>query len=111
MANLTVALFSRFCPSRGTAIEIYCTGGGQTSLPSTTSALAPGANTLGLPVTVTIGGVNTQVLYAGSPPGEVNGVVQINAVVPQTLTPGPALPVQVSIGCRQSQTGVTVAIQ
>jgi uncharacterized protein (TIGR03437 family) len=97
--------------SRGTAIEIYCTGGGQTSPPSTTGALAPGAATLNLPVMVTIGGTNAQVLYAGSAPGEVNGVVQINAVVPQTLTPGAALPVQISIGSMQSQTCVTVAIQ
>jgi uncharacterized protein (TIGR03437 family) len=97
--------------SRGTAIKIYCTGGGQTSPPSTTGALAPGAAMLNLPVTVTIGGLNAQVLYAGSAPGEVSGVVQINAVVPQTLTPGTALPVQISIGGIPSQTGVTVAIQ
>ena len=96
---------------RGTAIQVYATGGGQTSPPSSTGSVAQSAANLVLSATVTIGGVNAQVLYAGSAPGEVDGVVQINAVVPQSVTPGIALPVLVTIGQAASQTGVTVAIR
>ena len=97
--------------ARGTAIQIYATGGGQTSPPSSTGTLAPAAANLNLQVKVTIGGLDAHVLYAGSAPSEVNGVVQINAIVPQTLTPDVALPVLVTISGVSSQTGVTVAIQ
>jgi uncharacterized protein (TIGR03437 family) len=97
--------------ARGTFIQIYATGGGQTSPPSSTGTVATGAAGLTLPVTVSIGGVNAQVLYAGNAPGEFEGVVQINAIVAQSATPGPALPVIVTIGGAASQTGVTVAVQ
>jgi uncharacterized protein (TIGR03437 family) len=97
--------------SRGTAIEIYATGGGQTSPSSSTGSVARGAANLTLPVNVIIGGVNAQVLYAGNAPGEVEGVVQINVVIPQSVPAGIAVPILVTIGGVSSQTGVTLAIQ
>jgi len=97
--------------SRGTAIQIYATGGAQTSPASSTGGVAPTAANLTLTVGATIGGVAAHVLYAGSAPGEVDGVVQINVMVPQSVTPGAALPVVVTIGGLTSQTGATVAIQ
>jgi trimeric autotransporter adhesin len=96
---------------RGTAIQVYATGGGQTSPPSSTGIAAAGQANLALPVSVAVGGVNAQVLYAGAAPGEVEGVVQVNVMVPQSVAPGVALPVLVTIGSVTSQTGVTVAIQ
>jgi uncharacterized protein (TIGR03437 family) len=97
--------------SRGSVIQIYATGGGQTFPSSFTGGVAQTAANLTLPTSVTIGGVNAQVLYAGSVPGEIDGVVQIDAIVPPSLTPGVALPVQVAIGGVASQSGVTAAIQ
>jgi len=97
--------------ARGSVIQIYATGGGQTSPASSTGSVAPAKANLALPVTVSIGGANAQVVYAGSAPGEVEGVVQINAIVPQSVTPGAALPVVVTVGGVGSQAGVTVAIQ
>jgi uncharacterized protein (TIGR03437 family) len=82
---------------RGSTIQIYATGGGQTTPLSSTGAVAPTAASLSLPVTLTIGGANAQVLYAGNAPSEVEGVIQINAVVPSGATPG-AMPVVLSIG-------------
>jgi uncharacterized protein (TIGR03437 family) len=76
--------------SRGTAIQIYATGAGA-------------------PVTLTIGGVNAQVLYAGNAPGEVVGLVQVNAIIPQTAPTG-NVPVLLTIGGVTSQLGVTVSI-
>ncbi len=74
--------------ARGTVIQIYATGGGQTSPASSTGSVAPAEANLTLPVTVTIGAANAQVVYAGNAPGEAEGVVQINAVVPQSVMPG-----------------------
>jgi uncharacterized protein (TIGR03437 family) len=97
--------------SRGTAIQIYATGGGLTTPASSTGGVAPTAANLTLSVSVTIGGAAAQVLYAGAAPGEVDGVVQINALVPQSAIPGAGLPVVVTIGEVLSQTGVIVAVQ
>lgn len=97
--------------ARGTVVQIYATGGGQTSPAASTGSVTKVAAQLALPVTVTIGGVSAQVLYAGSAPGEVEGVVQLNVVVPASVTPGAALPLLVTIGGVASQAGVTLAVQ
>jgi uncharacterized protein (TIGR03437 family) len=82
--------------AEGTTIQIYGAGGGQTTT---------------LPVSATIGGVDAPVAYHGSAPGEVAGLLQVNAVVPPTVTPGSALPILVSVGSAQSQRGVTIAVK
>jgi uncharacterized protein (TIGR03437 family) len=97
----------------GSVVMIYATGGGVTSPASTDGGLAPSAEPFArivLPVTVTIGGTDAQVLYSGGAPGLVNGLIQINAVVPSRLTPG-LVPVLVQIGGFQSQSGLTMAVQ
>jgi adhesin/invasin len=45
---------------------------------------------------VTIGGVQASTNFAGLAPGYV-GVYQVNALVPVTITPGPAVPLTLSI--------------
>jgi uncharacterized protein (TIGR03437 family) len=96
--------------ARGTIVQIYATGGGQTTPGSSTGLVAAGpANLLETPV-VQIGGVNAQVIYAGAAPGEVDGVVQLNVLIPVSLTPGGALPVVISIGGLSSQTSATIAV-
>jgi uncharacterized protein (TIGR03437 family) len=64
-----------------------------------------------LPVGVTIGGVPAQIVYEGSAPMEIQGLFQINAVVPNGITPGNAVPLLLTVGQAQSQTGVTIAVQ
>ena len=64
------------------------------------------------PVTVTIGGVaSPQINYSGGAPGAVAGLTQINAVVPDNVMPGSALPLVVGIGTWQSQSGITIAVE
>ena len=62
-------------------------------------------------VRVDIDGQPAVVSYAGTSPGAVAGLVQINAIVPPTVRAGPAIPLTVSIGSaatsRRSQPGVT----
>jgi uncharacterized protein (TIGR03437 family) len=97
--------------ARGSVISIYATGEGQTSPEGVTGSVTP-SNTKApmLPVTVTIGGIGATVQYAGSAPGEVAGLLQVNAVVPPGVSRGVAVPVTVSVGGIASQAGVTIAV-
>lgn len=95
----------------GTIISIYATGEGQTDPPGLTGAVTGGVlpKPLG-PVTVTIGGIPARVEYAGSAPGMVAGVFQINVVIP-AQTAGGAAEVRVKVGSATSPAGVTVAVR
>jgi uncharacterized protein (TIGR03437 family) len=96
----------------GTVVQIFATGGGQTEPAGITGGLsgAAGNSTL-LPVSVTIGGADAPVTYHGSAPGEVSGLLQVNAVVPSASPAGPAVPILINVGGGQSQSGATVAIK
>jgi uncharacterized protein (TIGR03437 family) len=98
--------------SRGSVIQIFATGAGTTNPVLAAGAAAPASGALVLTVlqpTVTIGGVNAPVQFSGLAPGFV-GVWQINAVVPQSVTPGSAVSLVVSAGGVASNT-VTIAVQ
>jgi uncharacterized protein (TIGR03437 family) len=58
---------------------------------------------------VLIGGVAAQVDFSGLAPGFA-GLYQVNAVVPQSVTPGSAVSLQITIGAQTSGT-VTIAVQ
>ena len=57
-----------------------------------------------LPATAKIGGIDAEVLYAGSAPGLVSGVLQVNIRVPAQAPAGDAIPLELNIGGRVSQT-------
>ena len=102
--------------ARGSVVQIFLTGGGVTDPASTDGWIT---TQIGIqwpllvtqPVTVTIGGVaSPQINYSGGAPGAVAGLTQINAVVPDSVTPGGALPLVIGIGTWQSQSGITIAV-
>jgi uncharacterized protein (TIGR03437 family) len=96
----------------GSVVMIYSTREGQTDAPGVDGQIA--GTTLPqprLPVSVTIGGVTAEVLYAGAAPGLVAGVLQVNARVPEGTPAGAAVPVALIIGTASSQAGVTLAVQ
>jgi uncharacterized protein (TIGR03437 family) len=78
-------------------------------LPVIDGALAKTATNIAQEASVTIGGKSAQVLYAGAAPGLVEGVVQINAVVPAGVAANAAI--TVTIGGVTSPAGVTVAVR
>jgi uncharacterized protein (TIGR03437 family) len=83
----------------GDVLVIYVTGLGQTNPSGTTGYPAPGnplASALSVP-TVTLGGANLAVGYAGLAPGEV-GVYQINVTVPASTPTGLGLPLVINQG-------------
>ncbi|MGA3024533.1 MAG: glycosyl hydrolase [Bryobacteraceae bacterium] len=97
----------------GDWISIYGTGEGKADPDAMDGRIASGPATSNIPVQVTIGGVSAVTSYAGRAPGDVFGVWQINAQIPQGAAPGPGVsnvPVQVKIGAVASQSGVTVAV-
>ena len=95
----------------GSVVLLYATGEGATDPAGidgkvTTDILARPK----LPVTVTIGGLPAEVLYAGAAPGIVAGGLQINVRIPAGLTSrNPE--VVVNVGVKASQVGLTVAVQ
>ncbi len=98
--------------ARGSVVMIYATGEGQTN-PGGSDGLVTGS-VLRRPlqnVTVTIGGVAAEVLYAGSAPGLVSGLLQVNARVADAVVAGNSVPVVVTIGGVASQAGVTMAVR
>ncbi len=98
--------------ARGSVLQIYATGEGQTNPTGLDGHLATG--TLAkpvLPVKVFVGGLEASIDYAGAAPGLVAGLIQINAKVPLEAATGSAIPITISIGDKSSPPGVTVAIQ
>jgi uncharacterized protein (TIGR03437 family) len=49
--------------------------------------------------------------YAGSAPGLVSGVLQVNAKVPDNAPQGSAIPVILTVGNHSSQDGATLAVK
>jgi uncharacterized protein (TIGR03437 family) len=85
--------------SKGSVITLFVTGEGQTS-PAGEDGLVVSAASLRYPldqVTAYIAGIQAQVAYAGSAPGLIAGVMQVNVVVPTSILAGSSI-VQVVVG-------------
>jgi uncharacterized protein (TIGR03437 family) len=97
---------------RGSIIQIYATGEGETSPHGVTgSVIGTDLKTPVLAVKVTIGGQDAVVQYAGSAGASVAGLFQVNAVIPPSVAPAAAVPIVISVGGVPSQNGVTIAVQ
>ena len=97
--------------SIGSYISLYITGAGQTIPALSDGQIATTAAITQLPVTVTIGGVNAAVTYAGAVPTQVAGLVQVNVQIPAGIAAGSAVPVTLAVGGIQStQSAVTIAV-
>jgi len=97
---------------KGSVVVLFATGEGVTNPPGQDGMIAS-TDILRepvLPVTLAIGGVNAQVLYAGSSPGNVAGVMEVEAVVPATAASG-ADAVLLSVGTAGSQANVVVNVK
>ena len=97
----------------GQILTLYGTGFGDTNPFIQTGALAAGAAPLVNPITVTVGTTTlpaSDVLYAGASPGSITGLYQFNVKLPAT-TPSGNVPVTISIGGFQTQSGLTIPVQ
>ncbi len=112
MLNQDNTLNSSSKPARpGDIVVFYTTGEGQTS-PGGVDGVIIGS-TLShpvLPVKVDIDGKPAEVVYAGSAPGIVAGVMQVNVRIPSVF-PSSAASVVMTVGTQTSQQGVTMAVR
>jgi uncharacterized protein (TIGR03437 family) len=96
---------------RGSVITLFATGEGQTD-PAGTDGL-PGRDPLpkpALPVSLSIAGLNTEILSAAAAP-DLIGILRIDARVPAGFVPTGVLAVELKVGAVRSQPGVTVAVK
>jgi uncharacterized protein (TIGR03437 family) len=105
--------------AKGSVIALYLTGEGPTAPQGVDGAITPSdGSQLKHPLaswTATVGGIPATVYYAGSAPGIVNGISQINVQIPANAPSGPNVPIVLifttSGYAAGTQPGVTVAVQ
>lgn len=94
---------------------IYATGLGTLVATLADGVIAAASDKVTDPVQVTIAGQPSVVSYAGAAGGSVAGLIQINAIIPPTISAGTAVSLAIAGGtaatARQSQPGVTLAVQ
>ena len=98
----------------GGAVVLYATGEGQTIPPGQDGKMAGvhWGDVWPKPVqhvTVQIGGLPAQVLYAGAAPGFIAGAMQVNTLVPAGVPKGSVVPLVLTVGGFSSQ-AVRVAV-
>ena len=95
----------------GSIVSTYATGEGQTDPDgidgNVTGTVLPKPR---LPISVKIGGISANVLYAGAAPGAVAGVFQVNVKIPDSIQAGTAVPVLLTVGSFTSQPGITLTV-
>jgi uncharacterized protein (TIGR03437 family) len=101
--------------ARGSWISIYATGEGVTTPPGVDGRVS-GYKGTPLPKTkaacsATIGGQTANVNYCGEAPYFTAGVLQVNAQVPDSISPGSSVPVTITVGGVTSQANVTIVVQ
>jgi uncharacterized protein (TIGR03437 family) len=103
--------------AKGSIVQVYLTGEGQTSPPSVTGAITtatlPAPQVTPAPllaVGVTVNGQPALYVYAGEAPGLVAGMMQINVQIPVNAPSGD-LPILVSVGGNASQSNVTASVR
>jgi uncharacterized protein (TIGR03437 family) len=98
--------------AKGSVVVLFATGEGAVNPPGQ-DGLVSSSDILRepvLPVSLTIGGVSAQVLYAGSAPGTVAGVMEVEAIIPAGAASGAAA-ILLTVGAASSQANVTVSVK
>lgn len=96
--------------ARGSVVVLYATGGGRMTPSGVDGRVASAVSSLFQPTAVQIGGQTAELVYAGNAPGIVEGVIQVNARVPQTAATG-SQPLRFSVGGNLSPAGVVLWVQ
>jgi len=96
-------------------VSVYTTGLGSVNPPVMDGTLTPGTLSWQVqPASAMVDGQSATVLYAGTAPGLVAGVSQVNVVIPQSARSG-SVPIVIYFGSWPSnyvtQANVTVAVQ
>ncbi len=92
-------------------VTFYATGEGQTNPQGIDGKLGnvPLPQPV-LPVNVMVGGITASPRYAGGVLGQVAGLMQVQAIVPDGIPTDKATPIIITVGNVPSQAGVTIAV-
>ncbi|HEY2107300.1 MAG TPA: hypothetical protein VGH29_15985, partial [Candidatus Binataceae bacterium] len=98
--------------ARGSIISIYATGEGQTQPGGIDGRISAGGSAPAptRPVTVLIDGKPAEVQYAGSAPGAVAGLFQVNVKIPTDAATGDVA-LEIHVGAAISQPGITISVR
>ena len=98
--------------ARGSVIQIYATGEGQTSPAGIDGRIARGGSLPKplLPVQVWVDGKQAEVHYAGAAPDEVAGLFQLNVRIPPDSSSGD-VSIEIHVGDAVSQAGMTISVK
>jgi len=103
--------------ARGSTIQVFATGlGTLLNAPAQDGVVATGPDSLSdQTVVAEIDGQPANVSYAGTSPGSIEGLIQINVVVPPTSATGAAIPITIAIGpsatAHRTQAGATICVK
>ena len=98
--------------ARGSIVVLFVTGAGLMSPPGVDGQVSGDLTARPeLPVSVQIGGIEAEILYAGPAPGLVSGVLQVNCQVPLLAAAESRVPIVMTLGTVPSQAGVTLAVK
>jgi uncharacterized protein (TIGR03437 family) len=96
----------------GSYVSVYFTGGGITDPPGVTGSIfGRVVASLAQTATATVGGVPATVTFAGSAPGFVDGVNQLNLLLSSDTPAGSALPLVITVGGKASAATATISVQ
>ena len=112
-ANTGLEVMAASAAHVGDTLVIYCNGLGATNPAVPTGTPAPSVEPFARTtneVTVSIGGVNAPVNFAGLAPGFPD-LYQVNAVVPAGVAAGSAVPLVLTVAGQSSLASVTIAVQ
>jgi uncharacterized protein (TIGR03437 family) len=99
--------------AKGSVVSAYLTGEGMTAPANVTGAITAAGSAPKAPVatvSATIGGMPAIVEFAGSAPGMVAGIAQVNVRIPADAPSG-SVPIVISVGEFGTQSGVTLAVR
>jgi uncharacterized protein (TIGR03437 family) len=95
----------------GSIVIVYATGVGELSPAGQDGAVGRDLKRAALPVSAILGNQAAQVLYAGTAAGIVEGVIQVNLLIPGNAPADPALPLVLQAGAQSSPSGITIAVR
>jgi len=98
--------------SPGSIVVIYATGEGLVTPVLVTGTINPPSSLPKpvLPVRIFIGGREAEVLYAGAAPGQVTGLLQVNARLPLDTPANSSVPIVLAVGSGRSQDNLNISI-
>jgi uncharacterized protein (TIGR03437 family) len=97
----------------GSVVSVFGTGGGATTPATVTGSIVSGPprSIQSLPMSAGIGPYSADVTFAGSAPGQVAGVLQVNLRVPANLTPSSNWVLWIATPYSASSVPVTIAVK